>query len=193
MASFSDMTSWQNWSPTLARMYFDVSRSSPPWIAGAGSHRPMAIESLCWGLKNPSTRSIPLRVNANLVKAKKLNPFSCFSIWFTVKQKKGKGGLKTRTSWSGRNDRPHLDRLHRHCHPPSIDTSCNAPGGTRGTCASEGPRWCRSHPGEMTHQTASDDALCSGLSEQTGPLKQSKQCYLNETSFFIIVIQFEAW
>ena len=66
MASFSDMTSWQNWSPTLARMYLDVSRSRPSCTAGAGSHRPMAMESLCWGLRKPSTRRMPFLVNASL-------------------------------------------------------------------------------------------------------------------------------
>lgn len=71
MASFSDITSWQNWSPTLARIYLDVSRSSPSCTVGAGSHRPIAIESLCWGLRKPSTRNIPLRVKANLVQIKR--------------------------------------------------------------------------------------------------------------------------
>lgn len=70
MASFSDMTNWQNWSPTFARIYLDVSRSSPSWTAGTGSHRLIAMESLCWGLRKPSTRSTPLRVKANLVAGK---------------------------------------------------------------------------------------------------------------------------
>lgn len=72
MASFSDMTNWQNWSPTLARIYLDVSRSSPSWTAGTGSHKLIAMESLCWGLRKPSTRSTPLRVKANLIAGKKI-------------------------------------------------------------------------------------------------------------------------
>lgn len=47
MASFSDITSWQNWSPTLAKMYFEVSRSIPSAREEEGIHRFMASGSLC--------------------------------------------------------------------------------------------------------------------------------------------------
>lgn len=66
MASFSDITSWQNWSPTLAKMYFEVSRSIPSAREEEGIHRFMASGSLCWGLRNPSTRSTPFRVKISL-------------------------------------------------------------------------------------------------------------------------------
>lgn len=66
IASFSDITSWQNWSPTLARIYLEVSRSIPSAGEEEGIHRLMASGSLCCGFKKPSTRSIPFRVNTSL-------------------------------------------------------------------------------------------------------------------------------
>lgn len=66
IASFSDITSWQNWSPTLARIYLEVSRSIPSAGEEDGIQRLMASGSLCCGFKKPSTRSIPFRVNTSL-------------------------------------------------------------------------------------------------------------------------------
>lgn len=68
IASFSDITSWQNWSPTLAKIYLEVSRSIPSAGEEEGIHRLMASGSLCCGFKKPSTRSIPFRVNTSLQK-----------------------------------------------------------------------------------------------------------------------------
>lgn len=70
MASFSDMTNWQNWSPTFAKIYLDVSRSSPSCATREGSQSPIAMLSLCCGLRKPSTRRTPFLVKASLLQHK---------------------------------------------------------------------------------------------------------------------------
>lgn len=68
MTSFSDITSWQKWSPMLARMYFAVSRSRPTTFLDKGSHRLIASGSYLFGVKKPSSRSIPCLLNCSLMK-----------------------------------------------------------------------------------------------------------------------------
>lgn len=87
ITSFSDITSWQKWSPMLARMYFAVSRSRPTTFFDKGSHKLIASGSYLFGVKKPSSRSNPCLLNCNLRerggRGKEKNPLLQMFHYFT--------------------------------------------------------------------------------------------------------------